>query len=74
MRTTIEIDAELLSALKELARQQGMTLGQVISTLTRRSLPEHGSLEVRNGVRLFASKTGGAISDLNVVNALRDDL
>ena len=74
MRTTVDIDDELLLTLKELARRQGVTLGQAISALTRRSLPEHGSSEVRNGVRLFAPKASGAISDLHVVNALRDDM
>ena len=73
MRTTIEIDDELVSALKDLARRQGITLGQVISALARRSLPEHAALEVRNGVRLFPSKTSSAKSDLRVVNALRED-
>jgi hypothetical protein len=73
VRTTVEIDDELLGALKELARLQGVTLGQAISALTRRSLAEHGSLEVRNGVRLFASKASHEKSDLSIVNGLRDE-
>jgi hypothetical protein len=69
----VEIDDELLVTLKQLARRRGITLGQVISELTRQSLPAPGSLKVRNGVRLFNSKTRNTKSDLSVVNALRDE-
>ena len=71
MRTTVEIDDELLAALKELAHRQNVTLGQVISDLTRRSLPAQES-EVRNGVRVFAAKPGSTRPDLQLVNNLRD--
>ena len=73
MRTTVDLDDELLFALKDLARRQGVTLGQAISTLARESLPAKGALKVRNGVRLFPAKAGNAKSDLHVVNALRDE-
>jgi hypothetical protein len=72
MRTTVNIDDELLAALKELARRQDVTLGQVISELVCQSLPATESLKVRNGVRLFRPKTPNAKSDLQIVNALRD--
>ncbi|MBV8895173.1 MAG: hypothetical protein JO051_01580 [Acidobacteriaceae bacterium] len=72
MRTTIEIDDELLSTLKDLASRQGVTLGQMITMLTRRALPGDASLEVRNGVRVFAPRPVSAKSDLTLVNALRD--
>lgn len=72
MRTTIEIDDDLLLALKELARVQGLTLGQVISDLTRRFLPANTASKTRNGVRVFAPKDANVKSDIHVVNALRD--
>ena len=71
MRTTVEIDDELLAALKELAQRQNVTLGQIISDLTRRSLPAEDS-QIRNGVRIFASKPSGMRPDLQLVNTLRD--
>lgn len=38
MRTTLDIADDVLSAVKELARQQGKSAGEVISTLARRAL------------------------------------
>jgi len=38
MRTTIDIDDDLLAAAKELARREGRTAGEVVSRLLRRSL------------------------------------
>ena len=38
MRTTIDIDDDVLQAAKELAVKQKSTAGKVISTLTRRAL------------------------------------
>jgi hypothetical protein len=38
MRTTLDIDDDLLAAAKELARREGATAGQVVSRLLRRSL------------------------------------
>lgn len=71
MRTTVDIEDEVLAGLKDLARRQGVTLGQVISELSRRSLAQE-SVKIRNGVRLFEAKAAGINPDLTVVNALRD--
>jgi hypothetical protein len=38
MRTTLDIDEDLLVAAKEMARRERSTAGQVISRLLRRSL------------------------------------
>jgi hypothetical protein len=38
MRTTLDIDAEVLQAAKELARQQRRTAGEVLSDLARQAL------------------------------------
>jgi hypothetical protein len=38
MRTTLDIDDDLLCAAKELARRDGITAGQMVSRLLRRSL------------------------------------
>ena len=54
MRTTLDIDDDVLQAAKELARNEGSTVGRVISELARRAL--NGSPEktmpfvYRNGV------------------------
>jgi len=38
MRTTLDIEDDVLQAAKELAQREGGTAGQVISTLARRGL------------------------------------
>jgi hypothetical protein len=38
MRTTLDIADDVLAAARELARQQGKSLGEVISVLARRAL------------------------------------
>ena len=72
MRTTLELDDDLLATASQLARQQGVTLGQVISDLARQSLAAKAPLKVRNGVMLFVPKAGASKSDLRIVNELRD--
>lgn len=38
MRTTLDIEDDVLAAAKELARRQGLSAGQVVSRLLRSSL------------------------------------
>lgn len=38
MRTTLDIDEDILAAAKDLARAEGRTMGQIISELARRGL------------------------------------
>jgi predicted transcriptional regulator len=73
MRTTLELDDDLVSAAKHLARQQGATLGRVISELARQSLAATEAAKVRNGFQLFAPKAGARKPDLRMVNQLRDE-
>ncbi|MEO8127335.1 MAG: CopG family transcriptional regulator [Bryobacteraceae bacterium] len=73
MRTTLELDDDLLTSAKELARERGVTLGRVISELARQSLAGREPLKVRNGATLFVAKSRTAKSNLRIVNKLRDD-
>ncbi|MGO9241633.1 MAG: CopG family transcriptional regulator [Bryobacteraceae bacterium] len=72
MRTTLELDDDLLATAKQLARQKGVTLGYLISELARQSLHTGAPLKVRHGVPLFVPKAGARKPDLRTVNALRD--
>ena len=72
MRTTLDLDDDLLTTAKQLARQQGVTLGQVISELARQSLATKAPLKVRNGALLFVPKAGASKPDLRIVNELRE--
>ena len=73
MRTTLELDDDLLSAARHVARQQGVTLGQVISELARQSLAATAPLKVRNGAMLFVPKAHASKPDLRIVNELREE-
>jgi len=56
MRTTLDIDGDVLSAVKELAASQRRTAGKVISELARRGLQatrEGLPGPVRNGFELL---------------------
>ena len=76
MRTTLDIEDDVLQAAKELAQREGRTAGQVLSELARRGLavPSKGSgkgTRTRNGVPVLASR--GEIVTLEHVNRLRDE-
>lgn len=47
MRITLEIDAAVLAAAKEIAHTRGQTLGVVISELARQGLERHPQVEQR---------------------------
>jgi len=72
MRTTLELDDDVHASARQLARQRGLTLGQVISELARQSLAARRPLKVRNGVLVFATKADSPRPDLALVNRLRD--
>ena len=40
MRTTLDIEDDVLAAVKELARLKGMTAGEMLSLLARRALTD----------------------------------
>lgn len=81
MRTTLDIDDDLLAAAKELARHQGRSAGQVVSSLLRQSLTgvsaaPRGGRRPRTrttvaGFRPFPAKPGVVVTDEHV-NALRE--
>lgn len=73
MRTTLELDDDVLTPARKLAQERGLTLGQVVSELARKSLAAAGSPKIRNGVPLFTPKPGKKRPDLAIVNALRDE-
>ncbi|MFA7242259.1 MAG: CopG family transcriptional regulator [Sulfuricellaceae bacterium] len=78
MRTTIDIEDDVLAATKELARLQNVSAGFIVSKLVREALAGHQSPdavhppEMRSvgGFRPFPVRGGVATNDL--VNNLRD--
>ena len=74
MRTTLDIDDEILLAAKELAAQRGVTAGKVLSDLARQALKSQSAeVEERNGVPLLPPRRGARPVTLATVNELRDE-
>jgi hypothetical protein len=73
MRTTLELDDELVATAKQMAREKGMTMGQVISDLATQSLKAKAKPRIRNGVILFEPVPGAPRADMELVNRLRDE-
>jgi hypothetical protein len=76
MRTTLDIADDVLAAARELARQQGTSAGEVISTLARRALT--GTTEA-SAVRETKASYGfkpfpadGKVVSNDAINRLRD--
>ncbi len=77
MRTTLDIDDDVLNAAKERARREHKTAGQVVSELLRQALtaPQQ-PLAVNEavavyGVRPFAPR--GTMISNNLIDQLRND-
>ncbi len=73
MRTTIDIDEDVLMAIKELASARGVSAGRVMSDLAKEALASREPVEYRNGVPLFPKRLDGQIVTLELVNRLRDE-
>jgi hypothetical protein len=74
MRTTLEIDDDVLLAAKEIGDVQGLPAGKVISNLARKGLsaPKRPA-KTRNGVPLLPRQSSGARKPtMKLVNELRD--
>lgn len=74
MRTTLDLDVDVLQAAKELAAARGSTLGKVISELVRKALETPRAARVRNGVPLLPRRPAGSSKPtMKLVNELRDE-
>ena len=77
MRTTLNLSADALAAVRQLARQRGKTLGTIASELILRALRPKDAPAARNGVPIFAAppnaQPDAAAPDLELVNRLRDE-
>ena len=74
MRTTLDIDDDLVQVAKELAASRRTTAGRVVSDLLRKALEPTRTARVRNGVPLLPRRPSGSPRPtMKLVNALRDD-
>jgi len=59
VRTTIDLDEDILRAAKDLAEERSQSLGRVLSELARKGLqPSAQRLDARNRVPLLPRKPG----------------
>jgi hypothetical protein len=74
MRTTLDLDDDVLAAAKDIAVVRRTTLGKVVSELMRRAIEPQHAPALRNGVPLLARRPAGAPRpSLALVNRLRDE-
>jgi hypothetical protein len=73
MRTTLDIDEDVLAAVKGLANAQQTTAGKVVSALVRQTLQPKAAAKKRNGFTLLPLQENGSPVTLEIVNRLRDE-
>ena len=73
VRTTLELDDDLVQVARQLAQQRKTTMGQVISELARQALEPKRAPRTRNGVLLFDLRPGARKPSMALVNRLRDE-
>ena len=79
MRTTLQLDDDVLDAARVLARQRQSTIGDVISDLARQTLSRPADTGFqkdgaqRSGLPQLPVKASGGAVDLELVNQLRDE-
>lgn len=74
VRTTLDIDEDVLQTAKELAARRGTTAGRILSELARRALaPRTGISRKRNGVPILPLRKRAGLVTPEVVNRLRDE-
>ena len=79
MRTTLDLDDDVLASAKEIARRENKTAGQVLSDLARRALTQGAGPATAaqrepaavHGFRPFASR--GAVVTNALIEKLRDE-
>ena len=58
MRTTVDVEEDVLRVAKDLARERNETLGRVLSDLIRRGLQPTTKVGHPNGIPTLARKAG----------------
>lgn len=73
MRTTVDLEEDVLFAAKEIARQRGITVGQVLSDLARQALTRRIPVSTKHGLPIFPVQLDAGPVTLELVNRLRDE-
>ena len=73
MRTTLDLDDDVLLAARELAQRRGVSIGKALSDIARHALARQEGVVTRNGVPLFPVHPEARVVTLELVNQLRDE-
>jgi len=74
MRTTLDLEEDVLLAAKEIARQRGVTVGKAMSDLARQALTRQVASATRDGLPLFPVQPDAGVVTVEIVNRLRDEM
>jgi len=75
VRTTLDLDDDVMAAARSLAKVRATTIGKVISDLTRSALQRgnEGKARTHHGIPLFPRSSSEVAVTLQLVNELRDE-
>lgn len=73
MRTTLDIDNDVLESAKELAAKRKTTMGRVVSDLIRSALAPRDTHRTRNGVPVLPKEPNAKLVTPEHVNKLLDE-
>lgn len=73
MRTTLNLDDDVVLAIRELSERERISFGKAVSSLVRRALTQPVNAATRNGVPLFPRTNHSTIITMDLVNQLRDE-
>lgn len=74
MRTTLDIEDDVLLTVKQIARQRKTTAGSVVSSLLRESLqPKSFAIRHRNGVPVLPRGANTPVVTAKLVEQLRNE-
>jgi hypothetical protein len=76
MRTTLEIEDDVLEVAKDIARHQCLSLGKAVSLLIRKGIQSpqiERKKTIRNGLRIVSRPQDASPVTMEIVNRLRDE-
>jgi len=74
MRTTLNLDDDLLHAVRSLARERGQSLGDVVSSLIRRGLKPPEEIRYHRDVPVFMVRENAPPITPDMVESALEDL
>jgi hypothetical protein len=73
MRTTLDIDDDVLQAVKERAAMQKKTAGQIVSELVREAIRPSVKVTMRNGIPVIHRRPGARLITTEDVKRWMDE-